>query len=316
VRGGALTFVSLTIAGMLMAAASNIRPAYLIALAPLIGLIFLYQRNINKYPLKKCISLLVPVLLGIFMVFYPQFVINAANFDRLTPVVLAELKGHNLFLQQLVWGITMQKYETNVGDVYPVAPVRFIDPHGERLLAKTGYIPDSLGKYFQLLWKYPFDFAVIYARRIFNGLDVTYHSAYTSNILQRAIGKRFLNYSIFFLVLLYLVYLLRLHGATKLVYVAAGLFVFILPALLSVPTAIEVRFMLPVFFVSYGIVTYFAIPDLFGKYMNITAGFIKIDLSKSAMYLFLYIAFVVICFMLSVNTFMGLEFGQFILHGG
>lgn len=311
--GGILDVISLVLAGILWAAASNIRPAYLIALAPLVAWAFIYHRNVNKYPLKNCVGLLLAVGIGMFIVFAPQFVINATNFNKHTPFVLAEHEGRNLYLQQLVWGITMQKYETNVGNVYPVPPVRFFDPHGKRLLAQAGFTPGSLREYIQLVWQYPLDFAVIYARRIFNGLDVTYPSAYTSNILQNAIWIRLLNYSMLFLVL---VYLARQRIAIKSAYRAVVPFIVILPALVAVPTAIEVRFMLPVFFVIYGIAAYFAIPDFLRQCANQRG---QLDdknrlISTTIKYLLLYAAFIVVCFMLSVNAFMGLEFGNYILH--
>lgn len=304
-EGGILDAASLTLAGMLWAAATNIRPSYLIAAATLVCWIFLYHRNVNKYPLKRCVSLLAAVLLGAVIVLSPQFAINAINFNKPTPFVLAEIEGRNLFLQQLAWGIKIQKYETNVGNVYPVAPVRFMDPHGEHLLAQANSVPSSFTEYVRFVLRYPLDFAVMYARRIFNGLDVTYPSAYTSDILQNAIGIRWLNYSVLFLALLYLA---RQRLANIAVYKAVAPFLLILPSIVSVPTAIEVRFMLPVFFVVYGIIAYFAIPA-FRKPVG------QVDKDRLIKIILLYLAFVIICFMLSVNTFMGLEFGDYILHG-
>lgn len=292
--------------GMLWAAATNIRPSYLVVLPPLAVWTFLYYMNVNMYSLKRCLGLLLAVLVGMFIVFSPQFVINTTNFNKPTLFVLAELEGRDLFLQQLVWGITIQKYETNVGNVYPVPQVRFFDLHGKRLLAQSNFTLGSLKEYVQFVLRFPLDFVVIYARRIFNGLDVTYPSVYTSNIWKNANEIRLLNYSILFLALLYL---FRQRSAKLSVYTAVIPFIVMLPSVVSIPTAIEVRFMLPVFFVVYGIVAYFSVPYLFRKPEK------QLDKNILLRTLLLYVAFVVVFFMLSVNTFMELEFGNYILHG-
>jgi len=75
---------------------------------------------------------------------------------------------------------------------------------------------------------------------------------------------------------------------------------------LAIPTGIEVRFMLPFHFLAYALVSFWILPDFTEK------SFVqkKIVVLK---YIIGYAAFVLLCFTLSLNTYMNLQYGSYTL---
>ena len=78
------------------------------------------------------------------------------------------------------------------------------------------------------------------------------------------------------------------------------LLILLLPSLVSIPTVVEPRFMLPFYFVAYGIVAFFVLPRFLGLPYKAQAGHLR-------QHALAYGAFVLICFLLSAATFAGLE---------
>ena len=296
------------------------RPSYQMSLLPLLVWAWYFYHKEIHLSAQNVAARVLTILAGMILVFGPQIAINLHNYGIFSPFAQTQLyykyKGNDLFSVQLGWGLNVQKYETNIGSTYPIAEVRFLDPHGENILIRAGYksepystsgkigpdTPLKLGQYIELIGQYPLDFLSIYARHFFNGLDIRYDTVYISDIYIKKLLFRLTNYTIWFLVL---VYLTRKAWERKISWSNSRFLlpvIFALPALLSVPTAVEVRYMLPLYFMAYALVAFWVLPQFFALD---TTGKKKI-LFK---YLLWYSCFIVLCFMLSSNTYMHLEYG-------
>ena len=312
---------SVMFSGVFWGGAALVRPVYQITLLPLLfWTIYYYHKEIN-YGARTILLRSIAILVGLLIVFTPQILINIAHFSTFSPFVVAQEGGTNLFTKQLGLGIVIQKYETNVGPYYPSASVLFLDRQGDSVLIKSGYKaapytengsiysekPITLGKYLILVYKYPLDFLSIYSRHLFNGLDVVYNSLYVNDVYDSAIPMRLANYSLWFLVVIYLPILYQKLNARSML--TSRFFIpliFASPSLVSIPTAIEVRFMLPIQLMAYALVAFWILPDFIE-----TSSVEK----KSVVlrHIFGYILFVTLCFLLSSNTYTGLQYGSYVL---
>ncbi len=314
----------LFLTGMFWGGAAVIRPPYEITLPALfLWAVYYYRRELSLVVWPILFRLL-SILVGLIFVFTPQMIINIVHFEIFSPFVPAQRAGgENEFLWQLGNGIEIQKYETNVGTTYPNTFVFFRDRQGESVLIRSGYKavatsvsgdigPDrtlTIMEYIKLVFDYLPDMISIYARHLFNGLDVVYNTVYVTDIFGRALVLRFVNYSIWFLVIIYIAHIMLRLDKRK--YLGSASFlpvIFSLPSILSIPTAIEVRYMLPVHLMAYALVAFWVLPEF------AVAGFVQ---KKNVIlrHITWYILFVILCFMLSSNTYAGLNYGSYLLAG-
>lgn len=309
------TWWGLILVGMSWGGAFLVRPSYAISIIPLFFWVIFYFCKYLNLNLKQSVSKPFAITLGLAAVVLPQLIINIIHFGIFSPMPQAQLRyGGNLFLKQLSWGIETQRYETFVGPKSDYLPGRvlFIDQHGTNILALSGLGPFPIGAsdsflslpdYFLLIVKHPLDFCILYLRHLFNGLDVVYNTPYIYDLYENTIHIRIINYSLWFLSILYVSRSIKTSSILR--YQFLLLLIFTLPSILSIPTAIEVRFMLPFYFISYSITAFFILPTYFSFSRKEQIGL----LSK---YLPLYIAFVLACFLLSANTFADLKYGTYI----
>lgn len=308
-------------AGVLICGMPLIRPAYLISLPFFtIWFIVLYYREFGLSRVKVG-SFVILFLLGGAIVCAPQYWINLQYYGVKYPFVRSEVGGKSLLISQLRWGVTLQKYETNVGISYPNAGVFFIDRYGASILEKEGFQeaftdnsdftfptgPVKMSEYVKLVVKYPMDFLFIYLRHFFNGLDVVYNSVYVKDVYSAGLFTRLANYSVWFFALLYIIGVFRsvsmaIWNDTRLLYLTS----FMLSSLSVIPTAVEVRFMIPIQVVAYAIVSFGLFPDL------LTRNIIQ-QRDYFFKYLPQYMIFVGVCFSFSLNTYLGLQFGPYFL---
>lgn len=306
--------------GLLWGGSTLLRPSYVISLMPVLCWGWYYYRGEINLRLWPIVARFLAILAGLILVFTPQVATNLKNYGIFSPFTQTQLfyNGSDLFSIQLGWGLDLQKYETNIGTTYPSPQVRFLDSQGDSILVKSGYKSSVDGvqqigpdhpltpeKYLELVSKYPLDFIVIYERHLFNGLDIIYDTPYVTNIYANALLRRFINYSIWFLAVIYVASKI---STKRIRLISSELFlpaILALPSLLSIPTAIEVRFMLPLHFMVYTLVAFWILP-----------GFFSLDVAKKKdiilRHLFFYACFLVLCFMLSANTYMGLEYGSYV----
>jgi hypothetical protein len=226
--------------------------------------------------------------------------INLHYWNKATPLVLTTRNPANkehLYLEQLSWGLGIQKYETSIDPIMPGARLIFADPVGEQILKEElGGVEEEFVEYEQyagVALRHLPAVLTIYARHLFNGLDLKYPTPYIQHVYGPTLPLSILNYTVLFLALLVLVH--RRHrplSAEQWLVVSALL----MPCLLVVPTAIECRFMLPLHLLLYAIVC-------FGWPREWRLFFLRWRVGLA------YVAFVAACLMLSASTLEHMAYG-------
>ena len=239
------------VAGLLLAAAVNIRPIYVACLP---GVLWLLAGNIRPFSYQRFVKLLAALVVGAALVLLPQLLINQRYFGQASPLVLAQRPGKEpLYLRQLAWGTSFQRYETSLVPAIPRSLV-YADSAGQRALAALpGGRFISYGAFLKFLAHHPFSSTTRYARHLFNGLDIRYPTPYPTQLHPPGqAALRLLNYTLLGLGL-WLAWA-RWRATRRqpsranvpaTVLPAAVLLAMLLPCLLTLPTLMECRFLLP-----------------------------------------------------------------------
>ncbi|WP_201981818.1 hypothetical protein [Hymenobacter rubidus] len=234
-------------AGLLLAAALNIRPIY-VASAP--GCLWL----LAGAPLPRTAKLRYAALVvaGAALVLLPQWLINQRHFQQATPLVLARQPGSPpLYLKQLGWGTRFQRYESSLIPKIPRSLV-YADPNGRlALAAEPGQHFATYMHYLAFVARQPLATGARYLKHLFNGLDIWYPSPYPRRLHPPGqFGLRLLNYGLLGLGT-WLALLALWRGTRRNVLPANNkgivpvLLALLLPSLLVLPTLMECRFLLP-----------------------------------------------------------------------
>jgi hypothetical protein len=240
----------LVVSGFFTAAAMNIRPVY--QLSFLIVFVFLvisgYRQNVGKLLISTTLF-----LCGCLVALAPQWIINHTHFGIHSPLVLANYADDRSLLQtQLFWGLKAQKYETNIGDSYPAATVVYHDPVADEWPA--GEMKEkTIRNYLRIVKQHPLEIVISYFRHAFNGLDIFYPTPYVRNIYADHSVFRLLNYLIWFV---FFCHVLRLDFSQIDLVKLSAVSALLAPAVLAIPTVMEVRFFLPVYMLAYGVVSF------------------------------------------------------------
>ncbi len=229
------------LSGICLYASINMRLVYILCIP-----FYITYLVISVDGIANKIKVTIIAFIGFLLMVAPQWFINHNNFNSYTWFVPTQASqatgGKSLLLMQLNWGLSIQKYETNIDTIYPTPEVKYLDPSGVNLSGIHGnkdFI--STSEYLDFVFHHPIIFKV-YLKKIFNGFDITTPKAYlTGDIYQRSIVLRLLNYTIIFLGLTVL--LLRWKSMEKRNLLFIGMVGFLIAAV--VPTALEVRFFLP-----------------------------------------------------------------------
>lgn len=150
----------------------------------------------------------------------------------------AHTDGRRVLNGQLTNGLRMQRIEWNAGDgSYPGMPT-FGEERGRAILAEEGRASGWLHahEYFAIAFRHPFDFAVIYARHLFNGLDLAYPTVYVPDVRRRSLLFSVSNFTLIFLALV------ALGRNFRSLRQLPALLAIGLPALACVPFPVEPRF--------------------------------------------------------------------------
>ena len=237
--------------GLLLAAAVNIRPVYVACLP---GALWLVAGNGGHYPRPNLARALAALVAGAALVLLPQLLINRRHFGQNTPLVLAQRPGKEpLYLRQLAWGTAFQRYETSLVPGIPRSLV-YADSAGQRAL--TTVPGGQFSSYFKVLGflvRHPLNSAARYARHLFNGLDIRYPTPYPTRLHPPGQAVlRLLNYGLLGLSLWLVGARWRaarqqppLSEVPATLSPAAVLGALLLPCLLTLPTLMECRFLLP-----------------------------------------------------------------------
>jgi hypothetical protein len=295
--------------GICLGGAYYIRPIYLSVLILIFGFMMVYPIFEKDKNLKIRTLTLIFSMVGLLITTIPQIIINSNNFQTFSPTIQTQYdnpSNRSLYLTQLDWGIYIQRYESNVGETYPGPQIFFMDDMGKKIIETEGisYI-QSYQQYFKVVIKYPVDFICIYARHIFNGLDHVYSDIFIKDINQNRIFFSFLNYSIIFIALSSIVYQNKRNRKIIWKFPEVALFlIFLSTVVLSIPTAVETRFFLPVYIIMYIFVSSLLTIDNFRK-LDVTLLLKRYSLA--------YFLFIIICFVLSSSVFTTIEHGFTVL---
>jgi hypothetical protein len=265
--GGPWTIGAAALSGACLAVAANTRPVYEIALLASVALVCWHTAKSSRS--RRVMLSIAAFTAGIAVVLMPQSLINSRIFGTRNPFAHREVRSTqpDLYVRQLAWGIGIQKYETNIGPNFPVA-VMFLDTRGLELLqvdalhdprSAIDRLRLSLADYLALLTRHPLFFASAYARHLFNGLDVAYSTPYVTRMSPRDLPFALFNYV--------MLGFAAAGGVWSLTGIAWGQYrwnaalaaAFLLPSALAIPTAIEPRFLMPLWLFACG-VTVFRFP--------------------------------------------------------
>jgi hypothetical protein len=243
------------LAGAATGAAIDMRPSYLL-LAPIVLVLAVWNwadhrsqsRENNSIPRGAlCLGLL---LLGFAIVSLPQSLSTHKHFQTwsFVPGSAAHLES-----LQLTEGLRMQRYETFVG-VGHAPQMIYEDEAGARILSEQPrQVVTGTGMYLGLVVDHPITMAGLFAGHVINGLDERYSTPYVEHL--NTGSNRWMRLAGFLLVFLGLVRVLwpaarRGLGSSRWRYVLALLFC----SLTAVPSAMEPRYMLPVYLLGYMLV--------------------------------------------------------------
>ena len=249
-------------AGLLMGAAYNTRTIYLFAGIPL-GLLVLWTvRGPGvKAPFPRWLGLLA-FAAGLIAVALPQLTINKRTQGINSLAVQSVIHSKSLFAIQLVWGMTLQRYETAVAGEALGAQLYYFDPAGARLFDRVAGDGDlfSIPYYFKVVAHHPLDFLGLYTRHIINGLDVRDGLIYTHKLSPRRSSTALLNFLVLALAVWVVVIRRRSGQPTGIdrwpvpASWPMSLAVLLLPVAAIVPGAVETRFFLPVHLLAYCVI--------------------------------------------------------------
>ena len=233
----------MAVAGLAAGLALDIRPAYVLLIPIVIGLIAwdrLEQRR--RVDLATC-GRLALFLGGLILVSLPQSLSQHEHFDSYTPIP----GGSSLVGLQYTEGLRLQRYDTYVGGGIEQARMTYLDRHTDEIVLglEDGAVKDT-GEYAQIVVEHPITMAGVFLRHLVNGLDQRYPTPYVER-LQTGWNRpgRVLGFLIVFLALVRVAWPVtrrRLEPA-RWRYPAA----LMLCCATSAASAVETRFLLPVF---------------------------------------------------------------------
>ncbi len=234
-------FLYLIFMGVFAYWAYNVRTIYLFADFALlcIYIILLIRKHSRGSRLKEFFIFFVSFSGGCIFGSIPQIIMNYKNLHIFSPMV--PTKG--LMLQQMLWGLQYQRYDTYLGTdpAHPSPRVFFIDSAGQQILELAGNVSlDGWGDYFRLFLSHPIDFLSIYAKHLVNMILPCWPDIYVTDLssVKWLLG-------LFGVTILFIAVYALMEGCLK---NQNGLIWFIpllIPAILIIPGAVEGRFALP-----------------------------------------------------------------------
>ncbi|MET0343478.1 MAG: hypothetical protein ABW252_20875 [Polyangiales bacterium] len=230
-----------------------VRPAYLLAACAVVILAAVVGRGIA---MKARLSCTAGVLVALLVAVGPQMALNHHHAGSWSPLPRSEavFGGGGLYLKQLNWGLTLQRYESDVTPGRRRNDIRFIDPVGTRLLAESGVGElTSFTEYARFALRHPLDVLAIYLRHAFNGCDLWYATPYVANPRRLHGGTMLLNLLVWTLACL--------HGRCRLSWpgVRRSLphsLLLLMPVAMVIPVAVETRFFWPAHLLAASIACY------------------------------------------------------------
>jgi uncharacterized metal-binding protein len=291
---GRYPVASFGLAGLWVAAAILSRSNYIVCVPFVLALVWMQARAaaVPRPRMSAGVALFTASLLAMFLFNqgYAQYRSQSAG-----PV---KTEGLRVLNGQLTNGLKMQKIEWSVDESY-TGMVVFAEPTGLALLEEqgiTGWL--ALPQYLGLVAAHPLDFAGIYARHLFNGVDISYPSVYVDDVRRSRLLFSFANYSLLFLG--GLVVLARMAGGGRSLPAIVGLAGLVVHVFFCIPFPVEPRFFMALVVAMHGFAVFGA--EFAWRGMG-SVGAGRRPVLKSLG----YIAFVAVCFALSARAFEQIE---------
>lgn len=246
-------------AGICLYASYNTRAVYIYGV---IGVLVIYIYMEIRDRKTNWISMLA-LLIGVFLCAAPQSAINHQYTGSYSPKVYTEQYNNyqtGLEMLQVYWGFTVPNYMSYAGsfDEYPDPWVYFNDEVGEEILKREGVIPETLSvrELLRLFVKYPQDMVGIYTRHLVSLMTPMYLETYIHNMYISKGVILTLIILMWFVAGSYFLWSIK-NKKINWILVATILAIFI-PCFLQLAGAPEVRFFMPIHFVMYFYVLYYA----------------------------------------------------------
>ncbi len=232
------------VAGIALAAAVNMRPVYQAAMPAVALLVLLPPLGRPRWWGLLRGSTLV---LGAAAVLSLQLYSNVHHQGIWSPwVITNDPSKPSLYLDQLGWGLAMQKYETNVGTDYPTPTMRFEDKRGMAMFASTGLKQfTDASQYVNMCLGQPVKAVGVWTRHLFNGMDLQYPTPYIQEVFVPTWELAWVNYSVIWGGILVLLAYCWQPITKEWIRPGLVLVALLLPCAASLPTAMECRFLLP-----------------------------------------------------------------------
>lgn len=247
--------VWMLVAGLSVGTAINLRPAYLVLLPVFILLVaYSWFRDESRVGRRGWALRGVGIALfiaGFTAVTLPQSLIAHRHHDTFS-FVPGSTAG--LSTLQFTEGTRVQRYDTYVGPGRPSPRMVYTDPTGSKILRqRTDESIDGAGDYAQVIFDHPIAMTGVVARHVVNGLDARYATPYIERIDDGR--NRWMRLAGFLLVFLAFARVAwsaarRTLGPAQWRYPAALL----LSGSSSLASAVETRFLLPAYLLSYVLV--------------------------------------------------------------
>lgn len=243
----------MVVAGLAVGAAIDMRPAYL-PLLPIVLVLFALawfarwrKDRSGVYRELGCLCL----LLGAFaLVSLPQSLSSHRHYGTWSFVPGAAAHLSDLQLRD---GLLLQRYETYVGTGHPPEMYYWDNAGRKLLLQEPAKKISSTGQYLRLVANHPLTMAGVMARHVINGLDFRYSTPYVEHLYSSS--QRWLRLANFLLIFLAILRIAwpaarRALGPARWRYAVA----LALCCATAVPSAVETRYMLPAYLLSYMLV--------------------------------------------------------------
>lgn len=233
----------MTLAGASAALAFEIRPAYLLLFPALLALALWDWHSAGRAGWVRRGLCLALFLVAAAAVALPQSLVEHNRIGSYSPIP----GGGELASIQYTGGLQLQRYDTFVGGEPSQARMLYVDPHTTGILAGLeGGSVKSTGQYAEIVVQHPVTMLGVFLRHVVNGLDQRYSTPYIEH-LETPSDRiwRLAGFLIVFLALLRVVWpkARRALGPARWRYPAALL----LSSATSIASAVETRFLLPVF---------------------------------------------------------------------
>lgn len=224
----------------------NIRTIYLFSLIACFCLLAIWHFFKKKW--LQLIITLVACLSGIIVGAVPQMIVN----HNLSGTFSWKVPTEGLMLQQLKWGIWMERYATYIGDLseYNGAAMYFADNTGLAILNNANMdLWTSFASYKEVLLLFlsqPMDFIGIYVRHLLNMLYPIYPEQYILSITKDKSILLILFYTILFIAISNFISFFKLKSSKW-----KWILLILLPCICILPGAVEIRFFIALHFLIY-----------------------------------------------------------------